>query len=153
MAQEPKRFSGDEGGGAQYGGGRTLAGRRRVSLGILLFALFGGALAWTGHLLVSYFLVALGCNLGWGDGLFLAVLGATTVVFAGLAAAAALVAYRRWREVRNAGALDEGLSEDGSRAGVFLLMGLVLDALFCATIVLAGLPPLFLPACAEAVGG
>ena len=113
----------------------------RVSV---LAAFLGAPLAWVGHLLLSYFLVALGCTTGW-KGTGAALVGAT-VLCLGAAIGAGALAYRNWRRL-GAGP-PEGSVLDAERIrGFMMLGGMLLAGLFGLTILLAGLGPAFVPLC------
>lgn len=107
------------------------------------FGLLGAPIAWLLHLSVSYFLVTLACTGDSGTprwGILVATFG-----FAIVAASAGMVAYRGWRRLPSPAGSD---GEPGASRGRFLLVtGMLLAGLFVVLIVLAGLPPLFVPAC------
>jgi hypothetical protein len=110
----------------------------------LVTAFLGAPLAWITHLLASYFVVALACEIGWEGGSE-AVLG-LTVVFAAAAVAVGLRAYRQWRTLeaeRSPGLL---LGGQGAR-DLLLSGGVALAALFTVAIVLQGISPLLAPLC------
>jgi hypothetical protein len=118
-------------------------------------ALFGGALAWTLHLLASYLAVALWCSTQWG-GLAAAIV-VLTVLCAVAALASAVLAFRLWRRGQVAllseaepgvrETWDARLGERGARVAFLALLALFLDALFAYLIILEGLPPVFTPSC------
>jgi hypothetical protein len=102
----------------------------------LWFAFFGGHLAWSAHLLVSYYLATHGCTVDPGEGAARwTLLHATTGV-------AALVTL--------AGAGAAGTAAGGPPAPQRFVarVALVLDVAFLAAIVAAGTANLFLPPCA-----
>lgn len=105
------------------------------------FAILGGPIAWMLQHAVSYFLVTLTCTSGWG-GLGLGI-GISTVVFATIALAAGVVAYREWQR---ASARPES-GDQVHRTRFLTMMGWVLAAVFVLVIVLTGLPPFFMPPC------
>jgi hypothetical protein len=126
-----------------HGDGR--AGGREIGTASLLFSLLGGPAAWTLHLFVSYFVVAVGCAARWrGTD---AALAAVTVVFVAVAAAAGVSAYRGWRREKGAQPWDATLAEPGGRTGFLMAVGILAAVLFGLVIILAGLPPLFVPTC------
>jgi hypothetical protein len=104
------------------------------------FALLGGHVAWTLHLLVGYFLVSLSCLPGLRFRLFelngfLLLIWLLTLATAVLACAATVTGWRDWRQ------------EGTSWRGFVALTGMLLSGLFCATIVLQGVPLFFLAPC------
>ncbi|HEY8470225.1 MAG TPA: hypothetical protein VIL18_11310 [Longimicrobiales bacterium] len=140
----------------RVGEGRFIAREPPFGWGRLFVAVFGGPIAWSLHLLVSYFLVALFCNTGW-PGLGIALAGAT-VLAAAAAAGSGLVAWRAWREHVDGQPWDAALSDPrGWATGFLLVIGMVAAGLFLLIILLAGLPPIFLSECSAgeplAVGG
>jgi hypothetical protein len=118
-------------------------------------ALFGGALAWTLHLLASYLAVALWCSTQWGG--LAATIVVLTVLCAVAALASAVLAYRLWRRAQAAlladvepgipESWDWRLGERGARAAFLALLALFLDVLFVYLIVLEGAPAVFSQSC------
>jgi glucose uptake protein GlcU len=105
---------------------------------VSIFAVLGGPLAWSVHLLLSYLLVTLACSTEWTSiGPALAITTAFSVL---LSALAGVVAYRRW----------QGVSTDThqDQATFLMLVGMMLAGLFLLAIVLGGLVPLSVPYCA-----
>lgn len=108
----------------------------------LFLAVFGGAVAWSLQLVVSYLVVGLACRPGQpllriDDGLLTATLLAVSVATAAAAAGSAVLAVRIWRRADG--------DEPGRRGLAFV--GLLLDLLFLATIVVGASAPFVLPAC------
>lgn len=108
----------------------------------LFLAVFGGAVAWSLHLAVSYLVVGLACRPGQpllpaDDGLITAILLVVSVATAAAAAGSAVLAVRVWRGA--------GANETGRRGIAFV--GLLLDLVFLATIVMGASAPFVLPAC------
>jgi multisubunit Na+/H+ antiporter MnhC subunit len=99
----------------------------------LWFGLLGGTVAWAAHLLVSYFVVAAGCE-NLADDLVRALLVAVTVITGALAAIALAVAQRVARTART-------WRRSLARAGVLL------DALGLFGIALAGTLPFAIRTC------
>lgn len=118
-------------------------------LAALWFALLGGPVAWSAHLLGSYPLVSVSCRMG-----STALLNVLTVVTAVIAAAAAVTGWWAWRTAIRAGAgsgdrvAPGGGSDGGLDRPVFMaLCGLLLGALFTVAILMEGLPPLLQDPC------
>lgn len=108
----------------------------------LFLAVFGGAIAWSLHLALSYLVVGLACRPGQpllpaDDGPITVILLVVSVATAAAAAGSALLAVRIWRHA------DAG--EPGRRGIAFV--GLLLDLVFLATIVMGASAPFVLPAC------
>jgi hypothetical protein len=116
-----------------------------ASTGRLLFAVVGGPIAWAVHFLGSYALVAVGCVAGW-QGVRLSV-GVGTVVAAGVALWATLVAWRGWRAESGSQPLDEALGEPRGWFAFLMLTGVMLGAVSAFTILLEGVGSVVLPAC------
>ncbi len=108
--------------------------------GLLFFGFLGGPVAWTLHLLLSYFVVANFCpQLGHGGmrGLVIGI----TVVFALISLASALVG---WRELRE----QHGVAEEPTTRSDFMARsGVIMGVLFAIGIVAEGIPVLLLPLC------
>jgi|SRR5690606_30086028 hypothetical protein len=130
----------------RVGGDRSITREPPLGWGRLFIAVFGGPIAWSLHLLASYFLVALFCATGWpGLGVGLA---AATALAAAAAAGSGLVAWRAWREHVDGQPWDSALSDPHGRAtGFLLVIGMIAAGLFLLIILLAGLPPIFLSGC------
>ena len=113
-----------------------------VRNGVLWFALLGGPVAWTIHLLASYPLVPLACRLQTTLPLNLITAGT-----AALAAAAALTGALAWKRVRGV-ASREG-REAPHRARFMAIVGAVLGTFFVYVILVEGLPPILQDPCVE----
>ncbi|MBW3613241.1 MAG: hypothetical protein KY392_05200 [Chloroflexi bacterium] len=112
----------------------------------LFVAVFGGAIAWSLHLLLSYVVVGLACRptralLASENGLTTAVLLGVSMATVAGAIAAALLAARIWR--RSDG--DEPGRRDLRRSIGFV--GFVLNLLFLAAIVIGASANFVVPAC------
>lgn len=114
----------------------------------LLFALLGGAFAWTLHLLASYAVVAVGCARGWAAAR--PALIVVTLAALALTGAAAIVGER-------ARARSSTLADTTRRTGqapaidaarFTLSVGGGLSALFAFLILLGGAVPFLTPLCA-----
>lgn len=129
----------------------------------LFFALLGGPLAWTVHLLASYPLVPLACDMGTN-----APLNVITAGTALVSAAAGAVGWWAHRRLRGAGEdpLDDGAPGAGSGdaepgalwaggdppfawARFMAVCGALLGAFFVFVILVEGLPPILQDACLE----
>lgn len=129
----------------RFGWRRALLGEHEAGVATLLFVLLGPALAWTLHFLVIYFLVALYCTTGRRD-VTVEILIATGV-FAVVSAAAGWLGVRVWRRESDQG-WAEAVTGEAGWSSFLLIMGVLSSVLFTLLIVLEGLPPLFVPACA-----
>ena len=136
--------------------------RRRAAPLLLWFAVLGGVVAWSAHLLVGWGLEEIACSpVSAGPevlGVSLTVwIGVLTVVLGVVTVAAGLLAFRFWREE---GAADPNTRiEPGGgdpepeehvrsgRAGFMALFGLAANALFLLMIVYGGLSLLLLRPC------
>lgn len=112
----------------------------------LFLAVFGGAIAWSLHLLLSYVVVGLACRptqalLASENGLITAVLLGISVATAAGAIGAALLAVRIWRHAD----ADEPVRRDLRRSIGFV--GFVLNLVFLAAIVIGASAAFVLPAC------
>ncbi|HUG48689.1 MAG TPA: hypothetical protein VMP67_09775 [Candidatus Limnocylindria bacterium] len=126
------------------------AGRRRDTLP-LIFAVTGGAWAWTLQLWLSWIVGEPLCFLQLGDRTLGAAPGALLWVAIGLGtgalAGAALVAsYRLWRGEGGQSVTDE--PGNGGPRRFLAYTGLVLNVLFLLAIAMGTTSPLWLPACA-----
>jgi hypothetical protein len=117
---------------------------RDVPLAVLWFALLGGPVAWSAHLLASYPMVPVACRMGTT-----APLHAITAMTAAIAASAAAAGWWAWQRARGAG-LPDGpgrFEASESRAGFMGLAGMLLALLFTFAILMEGLPPLLQDPC------
>lgn len=115
-------------------------------LGRRLFAILGGAIAWTLHFLGSYAVIAIGCVAGWAPTARL-VVAVGTVLFAGVAAWSTLIAWHEWRRVSGGQRWDEALNEPRGWYPWLMLIGVLMGLTSILTIVLEGSGSLLLPAC------
>jgi hypothetical protein len=106
------------------------------------FALLGGAIAWTLHLMLAYAVAEFGCLSGLGDthlaGLTVVtwMLFGVTVVAGGIAALAILVSLRLHRRFRHVTA-----SGEGARANAFSArLGLISNIVFALVIAVQAIP-------------
>lgn len=109
------------------------------------FALLGAPVAWSVHLLVCYFVVALDCTAGWN----LAVPGiiGATVLTGAVAAWSGVVAWRHWPRPRGMTQFMSELEQPVGRDRFLMLLGMALSALFTLAILAEALAPLFVPTC------
>jgi hypothetical protein len=124
------------------------------TLSTLLFALLGGATAWSVHLLVSYTLLAYACSSGWGGArpalLTIALLALAATVWSGV------VARRYWRVARAADrpeddAWDARMGERTARVSFLMVTGLILSVIFALGIVYEGITIFLAPLCPAGV--
>jgi tetrahydromethanopterin S-methyltransferase subunit C len=106
----------------------------------LWFALLGGPVAWSAHLLASYPLVSVACQLGTATPLH-----AITLLTAAVAAAAGVTGALALRRVSAAG--PGGLGDAFARARFMGLAGTIAGAFFTFVILVEGLPPLLHDPC------
>lgn len=119
----------------------------RVGVAMLTFALLGSPVLWAIHFNFIYFLNTLFCSGGWRGGDVVVML--TAIPFGAASAAPGIVAYRKWRELRGARSLREGLVETGGRSSALLVMGIAASVLFTMLIVLESFGPIYVPSCPE----
>lgn len=130
----------------KQGSARGEFGASDMGILAVLTSVVGGPVAWSLHLFISYFLVTIGCTTGWG-GTVPAIL-IVTILLAAAAFGSGVVAFRRWRQLDGAPQdWREALSEPRGRGGLLWMVGILSAALFGVVILLAGLPPLFVPIC------
>lgn len=110
----------------------------------LWFAFLGGPIAWSAHLLASYPLVSVACDLGTT-----APLNIITAATATLSAAAAVVGWVSYRRVRAGG--PGGLGDAYGRARFMALTGFVLGVFFTFVTLVEGLPPILHDPCLRAL--
>ena len=136
--------------------------RRKAAPWLLWFAVLGGAVAWSAHLLLGWGLEEIACSpVSAGPdvlGVSLSVwIGVLTGVLAAVTVAAGLLAYRFWRQ---SGATDPNSRIEpgggdpepqerirGGRAGFMALFGLAANALFLLIILYGGVSLLLLRPC------
>lgn len=118
---------------------------------VLGIAVLGGPAAWTVHLLVCYFLVALQCTSAWRGAV--AGIVAVTAVCAAASAASGYVAWRHWPPPRGVAQALSEIEQPRGRDRFLMLVGMALAALFTLAIVVEALAPLFVPTCEALPGG
>jgi hypothetical protein len=121
---------------------------------LLWFAALGGGVAWAAHLLVGWFLVeVIACapaatHRGQVLGLSLSsVIVLLTVALGLVAAVAALLAWYAWRRLSGGAGGVRSAGRAAGRAGFMALVGLGMDLLFLAIIVLSGVALAYLGPC------
>ncbi len=115
----------------------------------LIVAVFGGAVAWSLHLVLSYLVVGLACRpsepvLPAGGGLITAILLALSIATAAATVGAAIIAARIWRD--GDGDDDGEAGRSRGRRGLGFV-GLLLNLVFLVTIVLGASAAFVLPTC------
>jgi hypothetical protein len=111
----------------------------------MLFAIFGGVVAWSLHFLGSYAVVAIGCVAGWAG--ITAIVGLATGLLAGVALWSTLVAWREWRRSSGEQQWDAALSEPRGWYSWLMITGVLLGITSAFTILLEGFGSLLLPVC------
>ncbi len=120
-------------------------GTETAPTGRLLFALLGGAAAWSLHFLASYAVAAIGCVAGWQG--IRESLAVGTIVLAAVAVWSTLVAWRAWRRVSPGQSWDSALGEPRGWFAFLMLTGLLLGGVSAFAILLEGFGTLALPVC------
>ncbi len=120
-------------------------GTAAASPGRILFAVLGGAIAWSLHFLGSYALLAIGCVARWEA--TVPIVAAGTLVLAAVAAWSTLVAWREWRRTGRGMPWDRALSEPPGWYAWLMTVGVLMGVTGVVTILLEGLGTLMLPVC------
>lgn len=120
-------------------------GTETAPAGRLLFALLGGAAAWSLHFLLSYAIASIGCVYGWGNIRLILAIG--TLVLGAVAVWSTVVAWRDWRRVSGGQTWDTALGEPRGWFAYLMLTGVLMGIVSVATIVLEGWGTLMLPVC------
>ena len=121
----------------------------------LLYALLGGAVAWSLHLLGSYVLLAYGCSSGWA--LTRPALVAVSLAALAVTAGSGLVARRRWLAARAVDRplddhWDARMGERTARVSFLMVVGLVLAIVFALGVVYEALTIYLAPLCEPGAG-
>jgi len=121
----------------------------------LLYALLGGAVAWSLHLLASYVLLAYGCSSAWGG--TRAALAAVSIVALAVTVGSGLVARRRWLVARAVDrptddAWDARMGERTARVSFLMAVGLALAVVFALGVAYEALTIFLAPLCEPGVG-
>jgi hypothetical protein len=121
----------------------------------VLWALLGGAVVWSLHLLVSYVLLAYACTTAWRAGVrpALAAVSAVAVV---LTVWSGWTAWRRWHIAREIDrpeddAWDARMGERTARVSFLMVVGLISAVVFGIGIVYEALTIWFVPLCEAGV--
>ena len=123
---------------------------------LLWIQLLAGPVLWSVHFLLSYLLVEAACQAGWNfnivgfHGLSFLVVVLTILAFIGTSLFA-LRSYRGWRDLHGDRSLKEEFRESShwfeGPEDFMYFSGLLLSILFAVTILMVGLPALFLQPC------
>jgi hypothetical protein len=121
----------------------------------LLFALLGGAVAWSLHLLASYTLLAYGCTSKWAG--TRPALAAISLAALAVTAWSGRVARRSWLVAREVDrptddAWDARMGERTARVSFLMVVGLVLAVVFSIGIVYEATTIFLAPLCEPGVG-
>ena len=121
----------------------------------LLWALLGGAVVWSLHLLVSYVLLAYGCTSEFRTGVR-PTLTAVSAVAAALTVWSGWTAWRRWHVARDQDlpeddAWDARMGERTARVSFLMVVGLISAAIFGIGIIYEALTIWFVPLCEPGV--
>ena len=111
----------------------------------MLFAIVGGAIAWSLHFLGSYALIAVGCVSRWPS--TAGIVGVFTLLLAAVAAWSTIAAWRRWRRSSAGQRWDTALSEPKGWYAWLMTVGVLLGATSTFAILLEGMGSLLLPVC------
>jgi hypothetical protein len=120
-------------------------GTEGAPTGRLLFALLGGAAAWSLHFLGSYAVASIGCVAGWRGTRESLAMG--TLVLGAVAVWSTLIAWRDWRRVSAGQSWDAALGEPRGWFAFLMLTGVLLSGISAVTIALEGFGTLVLPVC------
>ncbi len=120
-------------------------GTETAPTGRLLFALLGGAAAWSLHFLLSYAVASIGCVYGWRG--IRETLAIGTLALGAVAVWSTVVAGREWRRVSEGQAWDAALGEPRGWFAYLMMTGVLLGAVSSLTIALEGWGTLMLPVC------
>lgn len=131
--------------------------RQEVNSRMLWIQLLAGPVLWSAHFVSSYLLVEAFCQMGWnfsilginGLSFILIVLTLLALIGTGLFA---LKSYRAWKNINQDHNLKDKLREttrwsEGPLEFMYFT-GLLLSLLFTATILMVGVPAIFLRPCA-----
>lgn len=129
---------------------------RQTSSRMLWIQWLAGPVIWSVHFLLNYLLVETACQAGWNFGLpgmnglsfLVIVITLLALIITGLFAR---TSYRGWKAFRREHSLRDKLREpapwfEGPEDFMYL-SGLLLNGLFAATMLLVGLPAIFLQPC------
>jgi hypothetical protein len=111
----------------------------------LLFALLGGAAAWSLHFLLSYAVASIGCVYGWRG--IREILAIGTAVLGAIAVWSTVIAWRDWRRVSGGQPWDTALGEPRGWFAYLMMTGALMGIVSAFTIALEGWGTLVLPVC------
>jgi len=120
-------------------------GTEGAPTGRLLFALLGGAAAWSLHFLGSYAVASIACVAGWRG--IRESLAAGTLALGAIAVWSTLVAWRDWRRVSAGQPWDSALSEPRGWFAFLMMTGVLMGIVSAFAIALEGFGTLWLPVC------
>jgi hypothetical protein len=120
-------------------------GTAETSAGRMLFAMLGGALAWSLHFLGSYAILSVGCVARWEA--TTGIVAAGTAVLTALAVWSAAVAWREWRRSSDDQPWDTALSEPRGWYSWLMTVGILMGLTSAFAIALEGFGTLMLPLC------
>lgn len=108
------------------------------------FVFLGGPLAWVAQLVLSYAIIAVGCDV-WSSTLVHVLLYLTSIAAGAVAVAGVVVAFRAARRTR--GPLDTFMEGPEDRSGFFAVIGLLTSALFVGVILSSALAVVLMSPC------
>lgn len=134
----------------------SVPARQETDSRMLWIQLLAGPTLWSLHFLLSYLIVETFCQAGWNLNILgIGGLSFIVIVLTLLAVVAAVLfalrSYRGWRAIhadrRLRDEFREGASWFEGTSDFMLFTGFLLSVLFAATILMVGLPALFLQPC------
>jgi hypothetical protein len=120
-------------------------GTETAPTGRLLFALLGGAAAWSLHFLAGYAALAIGCVAGWSGIRAGQAIGTLALLVVALWSTA--IAWREWRRVSGDQTWDAALGEPRGWFAYLMLTGALMGMVSALAIALQGWGTLMLPVC------
>jgi hypothetical protein len=130
--------------------------RQETSVWMMLTQLLAGPILWSAHFMLSYLLVEGACQAGWNfnifgfNGISFIVIVLTILALIG-AGWFAFKSFRGWRRIHTGRGLKEQFRENGAwfegPSDFLYFSGFLLSVLFAGTILMVGLPALFLSPC------
>lgn len=116
----------------------------RGSVATQIFVFLGGPLAWVAQLILSYFVIAVGCDL-WPSLLVQVLLYLISAGALLIAAAAALLALRAARQ--SEGPLDKFMEGPEDRPGFASVIGVLTSLLFAVVILVSAVAVVLMSPC------
>jgi hypothetical protein len=139
-----------------FGMSQAAPPRQETNSRMLWIQLLAGPVLWSVHFLLSYLIVEAACQAGWNfnilgiNGLSCIIIILTILALLGTLLFS-LRSYRGWRDLHVDRTLMDEFQESSSwfegPVDFMYISGLLLSALFAATILMVGLPALFLQPC------